>query len=137
MSEKDMKRRVLAALKPLDGQSIQCAGRPGIPDINCSEGWIELKWMKRWPKNAAKSPVLLEHFTAEQRIWLARRCARGGKAWLLLCVEKEWLLFDGRWAAEHVGKVAQEVLREASVPIGRDRGMDDDLFRLQLTRAQR
>ena len=134
MSEADMKRRVLKALKPLDGQSIQCAGRPGIPDVNCSAGWLELKWVKKWPKNAAHSAVLLPHFTQEQRIWLARRCARGGKAWLLLCAQGEWLLFPGRWAAEHVGNVTQEILREAAVPIGPDRGLNEELFRLQLTR---
>ncbi|HNQ98378.1 MAG TPA: hypothetical protein PKN52_00180 [Trueperaceae bacterium] len=76
---------------------------------------MELKWLRRWPENADTDPVLIRHFTQQQRVWLSRRCRRGGLAWLLLQVGQEYLLFDGETAAIIVGRAPRgALLRGAS-----------------------
>jgi hypothetical protein len=115
MSEQTMRNRVVKALKPLDARSVENRVGPGTPDVNYIGGWVELKWMKRWPKNADTSPVLLDHFTPQQRAWLRLRWKRGGRAYLLLQVGKEWLLFEGPWAAANLGRVTRPELRKGAI----------------------
>lgn len=68
---------------------------------------MELKFLPRWPKIVAEAPVRLEHFTPQQRIWLRKWHRVGGKAWVLLQVNQEFLLFKGEAAAEFLGKVCR------------------------------
>ena len=103
MSEQTMRSRVVRLLAPLDGMAVENPVRPGTPDINYIPGWIECKWMRAWPKNADVAPVLMPHFTKQQRIWLKRRVRAGGEAWLMLQVRREWLIFRGDIAAKIVG----------------------------------
>lgn len=115
MSEKTMRGRVVKELKGLDAMPVENPVRPGTPDVNFTTGWMELKWMRRWPRNCDTSPVLLPHFTPQQRIWLRRRWEACLGAWLLLQVGQEWLLFTGGEAAAIVGKATRTELREAAV----------------------
>lgn len=108
MSEQDMRKKIIKVLKPLDAVSVENPAYPGTPDVNFIEGWIELKWLRSWPKR--QGVVKLDHFTTQQRVWLFRRSYFKGKCFLLLQVRKEWLLFDGITASEHVGKVDRETL---------------------------
>lgn len=110
MAEKTMRQNVIKALRELDAISVENPVYPGTPDVNYIDGWIELKWMRRWPENADRSPVLIPHFTPQQRVWLARRWRKGGNAFLLLQVGLEWLLFDGETAGKFVGKVTRPEL---------------------------
>lgn len=110
MSEKDMRQRVIKALKPLDAFSVENPCRPGTPDVNYVEGWIELKWLEKWPVREA-TIVRIEHFTPQQRVFLMRRWRKGGNVYLLLQVKDEWLLFDGDVAAEWVGTVDRSTLQ--------------------------
>lgn len=110
MSEKTQRRRVVKALRSLDAVSVENAVYPGTPDVNFCEGWIELKWLRRWPAKDS-TVVSLDHFTPQQRQWLRRRWDRGGRAWLLLQVGKEWLLFDGHTACDTVGHVTRRELK--------------------------
>ncbi len=88
----------------------------GTPDVNYClseqyEGWLELKVISKWPVRGG--PLRVSHFTMDQRWWLKRRVWAGGSAGLLLRVDsgpKEYLLFDGAWAAAHLGDVAREDL---------------------------
>lgn len=83
----------------------------GIPDVNYNKGWIELKYAERWPPRGG--PLRVDHFTKEQRGWLAKRRKAGGRAFLLLKVgDAEWLLFDGLVAAAMLGRVKRERLYE-------------------------
>jgi hypothetical protein len=107
-----MRRRTVQGLKALDAIAVENPIRPGTPDINFVEGWIELKYLSKWPKGADENPVFFLHFTLQQRIWLTRRRLYGGRAYLLLQVQQDWLLFDGVVAAEHVGKVTRPRLIE-------------------------
>lgn len=109
MSEQHQRQRVVRALRPLDAISVENPVYPGTPDVNYIGGWLELKWLRDWPKRAT-SPVAIPHFTPQQRAWLKRRWLRGGDAFLLLQVGKGWYLLDGNIAAEYVGKVTRFVL---------------------------
>lgn len=111
MSESDSRRRVVRALKSLHAVPVENPAQPGTPDVNCTLGWIEQKWLLRWPKRDG-TPVLIPHYTTRQRRWLRRRWRTDRGAWLLLQVRHEWLLFDGENAAEFVGRVDRARLGE-------------------------
>ena len=89
---------------------------PGTPDVNFIGGWIELKWLRSWPKRA-ETPVILAHpLTTEQRAWHRRRAKRGGNNWVLLQCQREWLLFRGRVAADFLGvSTRAELYRHATI----------------------
>lgn len=131
--ESKMRASVLAALRKngfhaeaVDNES--CS--PGTPDINYAgvfrwlapkavriEGWTELKQLSAWPKRA-DTIVKIGHFTEKQRSWLRRRWDAGGVTSLLLRVgptrSADWLLFDGEWAAEYIGKTTRDQMIEAA-----------------------
>lgn len=69
----------------------------GTPDLNLcyqgAEAWVELKRLDAFPKRAA-TPVRINHFTVEQKLWLRRRGEAGGRAWLFVQVGQEYFLFD-------------------------------------------
>lgn len=113
MSESGQRQRVIKALKKLDARPIENPIGPGTPDVNYIEGWIELKWLRRWPKNA-ETIVQLPHFTKGQRLWLRRRWRRGGNAFLLLQCKQEWLLFTGQDAHDFVGHTTREGLHRGA-----------------------
>ena len=103
-AEKTMRRRVIRALKPLHAIAVENGCGMGTPDVNLSTGaWIELKSIDAWPARP-ETPLRIEHFSQEQRIWLLQRSKAGGEAWLLLKVADDWLLFDGEMAAALVGE---------------------------------
>jgi hypothetical protein len=108
MSEAVMRGRVVLALRELDAHAIENPIHPGTPDINYVEGWIELKWLRSWPKRA-DTVIPLEHFTKQQRIWLLRRARYNGNVYLLLQVNREWLLIHGRRVA-HIGFLRKQEL---------------------------
>lgn len=112
MAEKDMRGRVVKWLRPLDAVSVENRVGYGHPDVNYIGGDVELKWLPRWPRNCDSSPVKIDHFTPQQRVWLKRRWRRGGSVYLLLQVRMEWLLFDGMTAAHIVGRVSRVELVE-------------------------
>lgn len=101
-SEREMRQRVVGALRPLHAVSVENGVGVGTPDVNYAHGWIELKSVERWPKDPA-GVLRVEHFTPAQRIWLRARQQAGGLSWLLLKVDRDWLLFRGDAAAETVG----------------------------------
>lgn len=111
MSESGQRQRVIKALKTLHAIPVENPMRPGTPDVNYADGWIELKWKRSWPKKP-ESIVQLPHFTPWQRRWLKKRyeISRAGACWLLLQVGREWMLFTGRDAADYVGLVGREGL---------------------------
>lgn len=109
MSESGQRGRVIRALKILDALPVENPIRPGTPDVNYVGGWIELKWLRRWPVKP-ETVVQLEHFHLGQKRWLRNRCRAGGDAWLLLQCQREWLLFTGLVAHDHVGNLTRAEL---------------------------
>ena len=85
----------------------------GTPDVAWTagghSGFFELKHLPAWPARA-ETIVKPKHFTDEQRQWLHDWHMAGGRADLLLRVgsgrKAWWLLFDGAWAAAHLGRTA-------------------------------
>ena len=99
-----MRRNVIKALHELHAVPIESRVRAGVPDVAYINGWIELKWLRDWPKRV-DTIVRIHHYTQQQRIWLRRHWELGGNSWLLLQVKREWLLFDGPTAYMHVGNL--------------------------------
>lgn len=95
-----------------DAVRVENPAWPGTPDVHwcCSgvEGWLELKQVAGWPARGGNLAV--DHFTAQQRVWLIRRSRAGGRVHLLLKVGVDWLLFEGATAAQVVGRTAQDRL---------------------------
>lgn len=112
MSESTQRSVVCKKLKHLDAIPVENRVGPGTPDVNYVEGWIELKWMRRWPKNAHESPVLVEHYSPQQRVWHKKRWIKKGNVWLLFQVAQEWFLFDGLTASERFGRATRPELFE-------------------------
>lgn len=113
-SEKDMRKRIVRVLRELDAVSIENGAGVGTPDVNFVGGWLELKSVDDWPARKDTS-LRIEHFTAQQRVWLAKRRRAGGAAFVLLKVENDWLLFDGMDAALVLGKRSQSELWDIAV----------------------
>jgi len=116
MSEQGMRKKVVQALKPLDAISVENSCGPGTPDVNYVDGWLELKWARTWPKKP-ETPLRLEHFTRQQRLWLIRRWKAGGRAFVLLKVGVEWLLFDAPTAADKLGRSTRAELYEVATQV--------------------
>jgi len=110
----------------LDPHRIENAVALGMPDVNYLYGWIELKHKHEWPKRD-DTPLRLTHFTPEQKTWLYRRHHLGGRAFLLLRVKNEFLLFDGKMARAVVGNVCRIALIKAALAYS-PKGFDWDVF---------
>jgi len=114
MSERALSNRVMKILKPLDAVRIENMCGKGTPDVNYIGGWIELKQQDKWPKRATTKVRLDHDLTLEQRIWLERRAERGGTTWVLLQVQRDYLLFTGPVAAQVIGHTTREELCDAA-----------------------
>ena len=68
----------------------------GIPDVSYAIdgicGWIELKYIKEWPKRPT-TIIRVKHLTKQQRLWLRQRGKRCDNVFLFLRVNYDWLLF--------------------------------------------
>lgn len=109
--ETAMRRQVVAVLRNanLDPQSIESSISAGVPDINWTHGWIELKCVAAYPKRET-TPVRVPHFTPEQKSWALRRAACGGKVHLLMKAANDWYLFGAPRLVE-VGELTRQQLR--------------------------
>lgn len=125
MSEQTMRQRVIGALWGLDPISVENRVGPGTPDVNFIEGWMELKWLRRWP--VTDSVVSVRHFTKQQRVWALRRWRRGGNVWIMLQVGHEWLLFDGCTGANVLGLAKRDDLVKFSRKHWRNGLIDSEL----------
>ena len=114
MSERALAGRVVEILKPLDGFRVENPCHPGTPDVNYVGGWLELKQVDKWPVKE-ETPLRVEHFTQQQRIWLSRRVRKGGRAYVLIQVAREYILLGGDVAAEILGESTRQDLVQASI----------------------
>ncbi len=67
----------------------------GIPDVSYGlrnvNGWIELKQLPAWQKRRT-TIVKIRHFTPQQRAWSMNRGRTGGRCFLFLKVQQEYVL---------------------------------------------
>ncbi|MCC6425667.1 MAG: hypothetical protein IT435_02480 [Phycisphaerales bacterium] len=112
MNEAAFWKTVRPLLAGLDPMRVENPVLPGTPDVNCTLGWIELKYVgvEQIPKRP-ETPFRIDHFTAQQRVWLYKRAKAQGACWLLLRLGDERMLFEGDIAAEHLGKETLETTR--------------------------
>ncbi len=110
MSEASYWIKVKPYLSGWDPVRIEGASK-GTPDVNNKVGWVELKKLEKWPTRP-DTPVTVEHYTAEQRVWHMRRCHAGGCCHVLIEIGGSSLLLWGAVAAEHLGRVPRRELIE-------------------------
>ena len=105
--EQDQRQKLNKALNKFNvhAHSVENSALPGTPDVTYISGWAECKYAVDWPKKE-ETPLRFEHFTPQQRAWLTEHWMLGGECWLCVQVSKtrDWLLFDGKTAARHVGR---------------------------------
>lgn len=105
-------RPLLAGLDPVRIESH--ATGSGIPDVNTTRGWIELKYAARWPPRGG--PLRVPHYSAAQRAWHVQRAQAGGRVWVLLKIGRhDWLLLDGRTAAQRLGYAPRSELEQLAL----------------------
>lgn len=109
MKESDVRRKIVECLLPLDAHAVENACNPGTPDIEYIGGWIEVKYIPKWPARE-NSPLRVDHFTAVQRLWIKKRVRMGGVVIVALRVGDDLLLFNGWDAAEFIGTLPKEDL---------------------------
>lgn len=132
MSEKALADRVMKILKPLHGIRVENPCLPGTPDVNCvGDVWIELKQQDKWPVKP-ETPLKLDHdYTPQQRLFAEKRITRGGKVYLLLQVDRDYLLLRGfPEAAELIGEATQAELKAAAIFCVSSRELPDALLKL-------
>lgn len=87
--------------KHLRMQRIEDAYSSGIPDVAFSAswkrkriaGWIELKRVLKYPVRKA-TPIKMEHFTKEQKLFLKLHGRLSHSAYLFVQVENDYYIFD-------------------------------------------
>lgn len=112
--EQGMRKRVVAALRPLHGFSVENVVHPGTPDVACTLGWLELKVAAPRKRTGI---LTLEHLTAQQSSFLKRHCECGGMAALVVMVGREWFFVHGSLADRVVGTTLEELRNLSSVAL--------------------
>lgn len=99
-----MRQQLVKILRPLGAFAVENGGcHPGTPDIAYRDGWIECKATEEWPARV-DTPVQLDHpLTKGQRIWLILWARVNGRAFVMLNIASEWLLFEGLAAVAILG----------------------------------
>jgi hypothetical protein len=115
MSEQKMRQVINLYMKrfDLDPISVENSAYPGTPDINFCEGWIECKWVKNYPKKE-DTPIIIDHYTPQQKAWIHRRARKGGNVWVMICIGGDWHLLDGLTAFRYLGKITAQELKDLS-----------------------
>ncbi len=113
-SERALATKVVKILKPLDAMRVENPCLPGTPDVNYNNGWIELKQADKWPKRE-ETPLRVPHFSPQQKIWLQRRTEKGGICFVLIQVERDYILLAGQVAASILGEATQAELKKAAI----------------------
>ncbi len=113
MSESHMRGVVCDVLRAagLDPWAVENPALPGTPDVNYIPGWVELKKAREWPVRP-DTPLLIPHYTTQQKVVGFRRRWHGGQCHLLLQVNQDWLLFDSEIARKVVGCSPKNTLQQ-------------------------
>lgn len=110
--ELGLRKEVVQILRCYDAQPVENVVRVGVPDVECTRGWIELKKTREWPTSGV---VKLDHdLSKEQKIWLRRRRKLGGACWVLLQIDQDFLLLDGVDAAQFIGVATRPQLESVA-----------------------
>ena len=99
MSEKNFWTLVRNNL-PLKMWRVENKVMKGMPDVhyltNGNSGWVELKYLNKWPKKRFNSGVKLN-----QVFWAKEYIKRKGKSWILIRIDRDFTaLVNGEHAME-------------------------------------
>jgi len=95
MSESTMRGKIIKLLEPIGAFAVENPALPGTPDVNHYHGWIELKYIRSWPRKG-HTIIRIDHFTTQQKRFLKKRWIGNQDAFLLVQVARfEWCLFQG------------------------------------------
>ncbi len=98
-------------------QRIESSVGVGIPDVHYHyyesniSGWIELKVIEKYPAKP-NTPVRVDHYSNEQRIWHKKWRRAGARVFVLLRVDSgpDFWLFDAAVACGSLGLVSKSTL---------------------------
>lgn len=117
MAESDLNDRLRGAIRHRDPVRVENSVGPGTPDISFIGGWIESKFLPRWPKRA-NTVVQVRHYVPEQRAWHVKRRTAGGVVFVVIQIANDVLVFDamdaakglGFWTREEMNRIAKCVM---------------------------
>lgn len=112
MKESEFRRLVVRLLLPVGAIYVENTADDGTPDVACVLGWIELKVATRPVRPTTNVAVKVR---PSQRVWWQRWRRHGGAVTVLTLLDQTWLLHDGLWAAEHLGRAPAQVLTESAI----------------------
>ena len=82
----------------------------GTPDINYCiegvEGWIEMKSPKEPKKSSSKLFGDNHKLNQAQKNWFLRQRNAGGKAFILICTDKRWMLIKGDYLVDIINDLS-------------------------------
>lgn len=110
--------RPVLAEAGLDPRRVENVVGPGHPDVNYAGGDIELKALPSFPVRE-DTLVRVPEFTGEQAGWLLQRQRSGGRAWLMVRVDRTWFLFNAVAAHQVYTGLTAFHWRQRSVTYGR------------------
>lgn len=112
-SEEGLKKTLYRRLKDLwIPTDIESPCSPGVPDIYYTNkifermGWVELKHSHFWPMRET-TILKLKHYTKQQKNWIRTHHNHGCRVFLMIQVERDYLIFDGE-NAQNVGKMTKK-----------------------------
>jgi hypothetical protein len=92
----------------------------GVPDVSFGmhdyarekviNGWIELKVLDDWPRRP-DTVVKFRSLSKEQRMWMNGRGTAGGNVWILVRVQRHYMLFHYT-ALDFIGTTNREGLQK-------------------------
>jgi len=121
--EDKLRSEIVRLLAPLLAFPVEnSVGTPGVPDICCVAGWIEMKIAKQ-PR--LTSTIVDIEVRPAQRIWMRNWCKAGGPGWYLTKMGTLWMLHEGGWGSENLGRVTQNSLIHRSNLVRHESGLPD------------
>lgn len=111
-----MRRALCAELRDLHAVPIENLLAPGTPDVAMVGAWVELKYLPAWPRRH-DTIVRVRKWTPAQQAWLVTHERRGGGAFVLLRVDRDWLLFFATDAARLLNRSNECQLRQGAAVV--------------------
>lgn len=135
--ENTLKKTLLRIMgRRWDVQSHEDQFSLGIPDLSYgiggTNGWIELKRVRKWPSRAS-TKVDLDHFTANQVNWLSLRGKMGGSCFILVQVSTEYFIFSFFWGRMLRAGMTKEEFRVGCIQSWRGSINPDQLALILMT----
>lgn len=90
----------------------QCLRIPG--STRGVESWVELKQLPSWPRDP-EAIVKVDHYTPQQRNWQRARGQAGGRVYVFIQIDKDFLLFSWTVAVATLGLSPRAVLEAGAL----------------------